>query len=430
MAAGRTLVGEVATPAAIELPVSRPSRVAGVEYSQETVIGRLEEVGCTVSVSDSSDKLTVTPPTWRPDLTMSADLVEEILRLEGLEAIPVVLPVAPAGRGLTPRQLRRRFVGHALAHSGYLEILPTPFTANDVFDVWGLDANDSRRNTVKIINPLESDHAQLGSTLLPAMLESLKRNVARGQVDVAIYGIEQVSIAAAASYSPIPATTGLPSPEERAELAASLPSQPLHVATVACGRIALDTPWGSERNYGVADAIEAARTVARAANVELEVRNAEYLPWHPGRCAELLVDGEVIGHAGELHPKVCKDAGLPERTCAMELNLDALPLRENLAAPVLSPFPAVHQDVALIVSDEVAAAEVERTLVEGAGELLESIRIFDVYRSEQLGEGMRSLAYSLRFRASDRTLTEEEASAAREAAIALAQQRHQAQHRG
>ena len=430
VAAGRTLVGEVATPAAIELPVDRPSRVAGVEYSQETVIGRLEEVGCTVSVSDSSDKLTVTPPTWRPDLTMSADLVEEILRLEGLEAIPVVLPVAPAGRGLTPRQLRRRFVGHALAHSGYLEILPTPFTANDVFDVWGLDATDSRRNTVKIINPLESDHAQLGSTLLPAMLESLKRNVARGQVDVAIYGIEQVSIAAAASYSPIPATTGLPSPEERAELAASLPSQPLHVATVACGRIALDTPWGSERNYGVADAIEAARTVARAANVELEVRNAEYLPWHPGRCAELLVDGEVIGHAGELHPKVCKDAGLPERTCAMELNLDALPLRENLAAPVLSPFPAVHQDVALIVSDEVAAAEVERTLVEGAGELLESIRIFDVYRSEQLGEGMRSLAYSLRFRAPDRTLTEEEASAAREAAIALAQQRHQAQHRG
>ena len=114
----------------------------------------------------------------------------------------------------------------------------------------------------------------------------------------------------------------------------------------------------------------------------------------------------------------------------MEINLDALPVTEHLPAPVLSPFPAVHQDVALVVSDEVSAAEVEKTLVEGAGELLESIRIFDVYRSEQMGEDVRSLAYSLRFRAPDRTLKEEEASAAREAAIELATSRHGAQLRG
>lgn len=426
--AGRTLVGGVAEMPVIDFAANRASEVAGVEYSRETVIGRLEEVGC--SVVDEGERLKVTPPTWRPDLTMSADLVEEILRLEGLEDIPVVLPVAPAGRGLTLRQQRRRFVGHALAHTGYLEILPTPFTANDVFDVWGLDADDPRRNTVKVINPLESDHAQLGSTLLPAMLESLKRNVARGQVDLSLYGIEQVSIERGNGKSPMLSTAGLPSEKERKALLDSLPEQPLHVATVACGRIALDTPWGDERAYGVADAIEAARTVARAANVELEVRNTEQLPWHPGRCAELLVDGTVVGYAGELHPKVCKDAGLPERTCAMEMNLDAIPASEYLPAPVLSPFPAVHQDVALVVSDEISAAEVQATLVEGAGELLESIRIFDVYRSEQMGVGVRSLAFSLRFRATDRTLKEEEASAAREAAIALAESRHHAELRG
>ncbi|MDO5029520.1 MAG: phenylalanine--tRNA ligase subunit beta [Corynebacterium sp.] len=425
---GRTLIGDVAEMPTIEFPADRASVVAGVDYPRETVVSRLREVGC--EVVDNGDVLAVTPPTWRPDLNMSADLVEEILRLEGLEDIPVVLPIAPAGRGLTQRQRRRRAVGHALAHTGYLEILPTPFTANDVFDVWGLDADDPRRNTVKVINPLESSHAQLGTTLLPAMLESLKRNVARGQVDLALYGVEQVSIERGTGKSPMLSTAQLPSEAERKQLLESLPEQPLHVATVACGRIQLDTPWGDESAYGVADAIEAARTVARAANVELEVRNAEVLPWHPGRCAELLVDGQVVGHAGELHPKVCKDAGLPERTCAMEINLDALPLTEHLPAPVLSPFPAVHQDVALIVSDEVSAAEVEKTLAEGAGELLESIRIFDVYRSEQMGEGVRSLAYSLRFRAPDRTLKEEEASAAREAAIELAAERHGAKLRG
>lgn len=428
---GRTLVGDVPQPATIEFPVDRPSRVAGVEYSRETVIGRLEEVGCSVETSSSDDAmLLVTPPTWRPDLTMPADLVEEVLRLEGLEDIPVVLPVAPAGRGLTPRQQLRRNVGHALAHNGYLEILPTPFIANDVFDEWGLDADDPRRNTVKVINPLESDRAQLGTTLLPAMLDSLRRNVSRGQVDLALYGVEQVSVVRGDGRSPMPSTAGLPDAEELRVLRESLPEQPLHVAAVACGQIELDTPWGPGRAYSAADAIEAARIIARAADVELEIRNAEHLPWHPGRCAELSVDGRVVGYAGELHPKVISAAGLPERTCALEINLDALPLEEHLPAPVLSPFPAVHQDLALVVSDEVPASAVEATVREGAGDLLESIRIFDVYRSEQLGEGRRSLTFSLRFRATDRTLTEDEASEARLAAIELAKQRHDAELRG
>lgn len=427
---GRTLVGDVPAPATIEFPVDRPSSVAGVEYSRETVIARLEEVGCSVEVSSCGAKLMVTPPSWRPDLTMSADLVEEVLRLEGLEDIPVVLPVAPAGRGLTPRQQLRRSVGHALAHNGYLEILPTPFTANDVFDVWGLADDDPRRNTVKVINPLESDRAQLGTTLLPAMLDSLRRNVSRGQVDLSLYGVAQVSLPQGSGMSSMPDVSGLPDAEELRELRESLPAQPLHVAAVACGRVQLDTPWGEGRDYGAVDAIEAARLVFRAADLEPTVRNAEHLPWHPGRCAEFSVDGRVVGYAGELHPKVIAAAGLPERTCAMELDLDALPLSEHLPAPVLSPFPAVHQDLALVVSDEVPAADVEATVREGAGELLESIRIFDVYRSEQLGEGRRSLAFSLRFRAKDRTLTEDEASRGRLAAAELAKERHDAEMRG
>ncbi|WP_018024755.1 phenylalanine--tRNA ligase subunit beta [Corynebacterium ulceribovis] len=426
---GRTLVGDAPAPAPIKFAENRPSEVAGVDYAPGTTVRHLEEVGCTISDLGNGD-LEVTPPTWRLDLTMGADLVEEVLRLEGLDSITPKLPAAPAGRGLSLRQRRRRAVGYALAHAGYLEILPTPFTSNAVFDQWGLAADDPRRNTVKVLNPLESDYGQLGTTLLPAMMDALKRNVARGQTDVELYGVEQVAFSVDNGQTPILPTSAEPSAEELAHLLSTLPHQPLHVATIAAGNTVLNTPWGKSRPYGLVDAIEAARTVARAAGVELELRNAEVLPWHPGRCAELLVDGHVVGHAGELHPKVLVEMGLPERTCAMEIDLDALPLVENLPAPVLSPYPAVNQDVAVVVSEDMPAAKVEAALRSGAGELLEEIRLFDIYRSEQLGADKKSLAFALRFRAGDRTLTEDEASEGRLAAIKAAEAAVGAEVRG
>ena len=134
------------------------------------------------------------------------------------------------------------------------------------------------------------------------------------------------------------------------------------------------------------------------------------------------VDGKVIGHAGELHPKVCQAFGLPARSCAVELDLDGLMAASpsSVVAQPFSSYPIAKEDVALIVGAEVAAAEVEAALVEGAGELLESIRLFDLYTGEQIGEGKKSLAFALRFRAADRTLTETEVSAARQAAVQVA----------
>ncbi|OSP27713.1 phenylalanine--tRNA ligase subunit beta, partial [Streptomyces sp. 13-12-16] len=195
--------------------------------------------------------------------------------------------------------------------------------------------------------------------------------------------------------------------------------------------------WGRGRAADWADAVEAARTVAREAGAELGVRKGQYGPWHPGRCAELTVtvDGEdrIIGHAGELHPRVLKALGLPARSCAMELDLDALEQvgDDTPQAPGISTFPVATQDVALVVDAFVPASDVEAALREGAGELLESIRLFDVYENaEQLGEGRKSLAYALRFRATDRTLTVDEASAARESAVTLAGDRTGAVLRG
>ena len=170
-------------------------------------------------------------------------------------------------------------------------------------------------------------------------------------------------------------------------------------------------------------AVEAARLVGAAAGVQLRVTSAVLPPWHPGRCAALRVGDWVVGHAGELHPKVVEALELPPRTCAMELDLDALPLRELRPAPRISPYPPVAVDVALVTPAAVPAADVADALTAGGGELLEEVRLFDVYTGEQIGAGHRSLAFNLRFRASDRTLTSEEANAARDAAVAEAAQR-------
>ncbi|MDP9398179.1 MAG: phenylalanine--tRNA ligase subunit beta, partial [Actinomycetota bacterium] len=183
--------------------------------------------------------------------------------------------------------------------------------------------------------------------------------------------------------------------------------------------------WGPGRQVSWADAVEAARVVGRALRVELTVRNAGRAPWHPGRCAALLLDGRVVGHAGELHPRVLAALDLPARTAAMELDLGALVAAapRTLPAPRISSFPVATQDVALVVDGEVPAADVQAALVEGAGPLLEAVRLFDVYTGPQVGAGRKSLAYALRFRAPDRTLTDEEAGAARDAAVAAAQRR-------
>ncbi|WP_305091531.1 phenylalanine--tRNA ligase subunit beta [Prescottella sp. R16] len=419
-----TDVGGVAPSTPISMDIDLPDRVAGVAYPNGTAARRLTQIGCTVEVGVSDTghgQLVVTPPSWRPDLTQPADLVEEVLRLEGLEQIPSVLPHAPAGRGLTPQQRRRRAVGRMLAATGHVEVLPPVFLPHAVFDVWGLDADDPRRNTTKVLNPLEADRPELGTTLLPGMLEVLARNVSRGQRDLALYGVAQI-VQPGADTKPVAAlpVDRRPTDEQIAQLLASLPAQPLHVAVVLSGLREPSGPWGTGRAADASDAFEAVRTIADAAGVTVELRAAQYLPWHPGRCAEVVFDGTVVGHAGELHPAVLERAGLPARTCAVEIDLDALPVTEVLPAPRISPFPAVLQDVAVVVDATVPAADVEAALRTGGGDLLEDIRLFDVFEGEQVGEGRKSLAFALRFRGTDRTLTEDEASVARDAAVAAA----------
>jgi phenylalanyl-tRNA synthetase beta chain len=409
-------------PAPVSMPADLPDRTAGVDYPDGTSTRRLTQIGARVTTSHG--EITATPPSWRTDLRQPADLVEEVLRLEGLDEIPSVLPLAPPGRGLTAGQARRRAIGRSLALNGFVEILPTPFLPTGVFDSWALPADDARRATMSVLNPLESERPHLASTLLPGMLEALVRNVSRGAADVALFGIEQIAQATPRTrpLQPIPVHRR-PSDDEIATIDDSLPRQPLHVAAVLAGLREPAGPWGPGRPVEAADAFEAVRVIGRACDVDFTLRAAQYLPWHPGRCAEVLLDDVVVGHAGQLHPAVVERTGLPKGTCAVELDLDAVPLVERLPVPAVSPFPAVFQDVSLVVADDVAAQAVVDAVREGAGELLEDVRLFDVYVGPQIGAGGKSLTLALRFRATDRTLTEDEASAARDAAVAVAADR-------
>ncbi|HLL34325.1 MAG TPA: phenylalanine--tRNA ligase subunit beta [Streptomyces sp.] len=433
--AGVTEVIAPSAPHTITLPADHPDKVAGVTYGRETVVRRLQEIGCDVY---GQDELIVTVPSWRPDLLEPNDLAEEVIRLEGYENLPSTLPKPPSGRGLTHRQRLHRRVGRALAGAGYVEAPNYPFVSEQVFDQLGLDADDPARRVVKLVNPLSDEEPALRTSLLPGLLGALRRNDGRGSHDLALFETGLVFHPRAerpvAGHVPVDRR---PTDEEIAALNAALPEQPRHVAVVLAGAREQAGWWGKGRPADWADAVEAARVVAREAGAELVVRKGRYGPWHPGRCAELLVvaDGaeRVVGHAGELHPRVLKALGLPERTCAMELDLDALERAGDGTpqAPGISTFPVATQDVALVVDKPVPHAEVEAALREGAGELLEGIRLFDVYENaEQLGDGKKSLAYALRFRAADRTLTVDEASAARDAAVALAAERTGAVLRG
>ncbi|WP_411085946.1 phenylalanine--tRNA ligase subunit beta [Streptomyces sp. 061-3] len=432
--AGVTEVAAPFAPRTIAMPADHPDRVAGVGYGRETVVRRLQEVGCDVY---GQDDLLVTVPSWRPDLSEPNDLAEEVIRLEGYENLPSTLPTPPSGRGLTDRQRLHRRVGRALAGAGYVEALNYPFIGDDVLDQLGFDADDARRRTVKLVNPLSDEEPALRTTLLPGLLGALRRNDGRGSHDLALFetglvfrptGDETQAVRLPVEHRP--------SDEQIAELNAALPRQPRRAAVVLAGAREQAGWWGKGRPVDWADSIEAARAIAREAGVELIVRNDQHAPWHPGRCAALFVtanDAEaLVGHAGELHPRVIKELHLPERTCAMEIDLDLLEQAVDgaLQAPRISTFPVATQDVALIVAQDVPATTVEQALRDGAGQLLESLRLFDVFTGEQIGEGKKSLAYALRFRAPDRTLTVDEATAARDAAVALAAERTGAVLRG
>jgi phenylalanyl-tRNA synthetase beta chain len=418
--ADETVAGTVPVQPRVSIQADLPTRILGMPVARERVIEILERSG--VDVVALGDTLTLTPPTWRPDLRDPYDYVEEVGRKTGLDLLPSVVPPAPVGHGLTRFQQLRRRVDAALVAAGFVEVLCFPFIGAESLDKLQVPADDQRRRLARLENPLSDTEPFLRTTLLPGLLAAVARNRSRGNTDLALFETGSVFLGGQDVYAPLPSVDGRPSDEELAAIEAALPVQPKMIAGVVSGDWAGAGWQGPAVAAGWQQVVGAVQAAGRAVGLELVPVQSALPPWHPGRCARFEVGGQTLGYAGELHPAVCEAMGVPARTSAFEIGLDTL----RSAAPaegsldVLSTHPIAKEDVALIVASDVPAAEVATALREGAGELLASLALFDVYQGPQVGEGKKSLAYALRFRAPDRTLKDAETAAARDAAVAVA----------
>ncbi|WP_299447714.1 phenylalanine--tRNA ligase subunit beta [uncultured Phycicoccus sp.] len=428
---GVTDVGTPAEPAPIALSAAFPSRLVGIDYPADEVVDILRRIGCAVDAD--GDALTVSPPSWRPDLTTAEDLVEEVARIHGYARIPSVLPTPPGGSGLTHAQRVRRVVADLLAAQGLAEVWSDPFVGADRFADLGLDVDAETARTVRIANPLSDEEPFMRTSLVATLVEALRRNVSRGAKDVALFELGLVTARTGPQRQAPTEDVGVrPSDAVLATIREAVPHQPRHVAWLLAGDRDRAGWWGAGRRADLTDVLELVEAVAQALAVEVVVSADDAMPWHPGRCARVaLAEGTVLGRVGELHPKVVQALGLPERTVGGELDLDLLTVAADhtVRARTLATYPMAQSDVALVVDRGVPASGVREALVSGGGDLLEAVHLFDVYEGGQVGEGRKSLAYRLTFRSPERTLTTEEVSRLRDAAVAAAAAAHGAVQR-
>jgi phenylalanyl-tRNA synthetase beta chain len=409
-------------PVAIDLPADFTAGLIGVEYSREEIVAALRKIGCLVK--EGEDGWEVTPPSWRPDLTDKWTLAEEVARIEGYHRIPSVLPLPPSGRGLTHAQRGRRRVANALAAAGFVETPSFGFTTEEQNDLHG-SASGEHLPSIKLANPLDGQAPFLRRSLIPGLLQVAHRNLSRGLTDLSLFEVGSVFLPEPGvryGTSFVPPLAVRPDAATLAELDASIPPQHRHVAVLVTGNVVGKQPGQAALAADLADVVDAVRVIASAAGVSISVVQAQRAALHPGRTGMLSVDGTEVGYVGELLPAVAEASDLPGRVYVAELDLDrVLALtEERVNARVLSTFPAATQDVSLVVPIEVPAAAVRRALVDGAGLLLESVRLVDDYRGPGVPEGSKSLTFALRFRAADRTLTAAEATEAKLAGVAAA----------
>jgi phenylalanyl-tRNA synthetase beta chain len=340
--------------------------------------------------ASKSGNLEVTVPTFRPDLGREIDLVEEIVRLHGYNKVKSTLPESSGKRGgLTSRQRLERETRDFLISTGLREVITYGFINPGELDRLGFPEDSPLRRVIELLNPLSGEQSIMRPTLMPGVLSVVRHNVNREQENVQIFEMGRVF--------------------ERAE--GQLPKEALFLAGALTGNWSSDQWYmrAEETNFfdvkGILDAL------FRHINVsDWHLTQALHPAFHPGRCAEIIVEKQVVGVFGEIRPQTRRAYGLSQRIQVFDLNLDRLfsyikPARYFQEIP---RFPGVSLDMALEVDEHVRVNELEKVIIEKGGRLLRSVHLFDLYQGEQLEEGKKSVAYSLYFRADDRTLDMEE----------------------
>ncbi|MFI5052735.1 MAG: phenylalanine--tRNA ligase subunit beta, partial [Acidimicrobiia bacterium] len=399
----------------IRLRASRVNAVLGTDLDDEDVWASLAPLGIELQDGeiDDADTVVAIVPTFRPDLEREIDLVEEVARRIGFDRIGRTLPDTHGQVGaLTTRQRERRLVADALVGAGLSEAITLSLVAPSDLERAGAPLD----RVVRATNPLRAEESVLRTAVLPGLLRAVAGNRAQGLADVGLFEMGRVFLAPAD-----PSAGGVP-----------LPDEPEHVALTWAGAVRR-RPVEDDRPVDVYDAIDAVTGVLDALAVaDITLEPATIVGYRPGRAARVLLSGEEAGAVGEVAQEVVTALGLDAPIVAAELVLDALldaPRRDRtFRAP--SRFPASLLDLAFVVDELVTAGSIARTLRDTLGDILEDVRCFDVFRADTLGPGRRSLAFTLRFRASDRTLTDVEAADLRRRAIDAVVGTHGAELRG
>ena len=372
--------------------VKRFQDFVGASVPAEDAQRILTRLGCQVSVE--GEDLRVIAPTFRPDLTREADLYEEVLRVWGMDKVPATLP---GGRGrigvLTAEQLRTRLVGQVLRSCGLNETMTYAFVPADDLDKLRMPA-EGRGEPVQLINPMSAEQSVMRRSLIPGLLRSVVYNQSRGTRDVHLYEVGMVFGAAEGKQ---------------------LPKERQMVAGVLTGSWTLPG-WNQQAipldffdGKGVLEKLFRELCISK---VRFSALEAEDAPWlQPGRAAQIKGGDALLGWLGEIHPLVCADFEAEGPVVAFELDMTQLLKAAADARPFqdIPTFPAVEMDLAIVVDEDVTAEKVQQVITSAGGKMLESARLFDVYRDEEkVGAGKKSLAFSLTYRAPDRTLTSEE----------------------
>jgi phenylalanyl-tRNA synthetase beta chain len=406
------VAAESPEPRRLSLRADRVRGLLGMEISQADQTTYLERLGFTAE-ADGEDLAVVVPPERHYDVTREVDLIEEVARVHGIdEHLPTTLPATgSAVGGLSREQRLRRRAEDVLRDLGFDQVVGWSFTDPGEAGRLRIAAGDPRATPVLLANPLSEEQSAMRTTLLGSLLDVAARNAARGAGDLALFESARVYLREESQSETVDPLAGRFAGDQPAPY-----SEPHRFAGIAVGALS-QRSWrgGGEASdfFGLKGVLEG---LGRQLGVELEFAPAEETFLHPGRSATISIAGAPAGWLGEVHPLVCRTWDLAAATA---FELDAAPL---IAAATLgeeryedvTTFPAVYQDLAVVVPAAVAAGEVRAAVLAGGGELLAAAEVFDLYEGEQVGAERKSLALSLEFRAPDRTLTDEEVTGLRE----------------
>lgn len=384
--AGKVLKGYVdvfpgkTDPKVVPFSPEKINKVLGTDISSDEIVQILNRLEIKVNTKDDGFEAVV--PTFRMDITQEADIIEEIARMYGYDRLPITLPEGNVTHGgLNSEQKHLRDIKDLLVYNGYSEIYTFSFVSPKVFDNINAPEDSNLRQAIRILNPLGEDHSIMRTTLMPNMLDVIRFNLSHKAQELKLFEVGAV-------YLP----KKLPLEE--------LPYENERISLGLCGE--------TVNFYDLKQIIETIFFNLRIQNYKFI--QAKHFAFHTGRCARIEIDGHVIGYAGEVHPDVLENYEIGKRVYLAELDLDIVLSRasEKIDFKPLPRFPASDRDLAIVVQEKVLAADVIEVMKENGGELLEKVELFDVYQGSQIAKGHKSMAFSLIFRAEDRTLTDEE----------------------